>query len=216
MEKRDSKDVILHAAVRVFAEKGYKAATTRDICGLAGVNINAVSYYFNGKENLYKAVLEYMFEAADKFRPAEETIRAVETSPEGLLHLYVHTFARVLLSIEDELDAHFAALFGKEVANPSPFLDEMVDRFIAPGENQLHNIISRIVGDNIPRDVIRDCACSINSQIYYYAFAWPIFIRTYPNQPDMNKHIDYLATHITRFSLGGLTAIKKTFQNNPI
>jgi len=214
LEKEGVKNKILKAAVNVFAEKGFKAATTRDICGRAGANINAVSYYFGGKKKLYKAVLEYMFEVATKFLPDDNQIQSAEHDPEELLRLYIHTFTKVILSIEDDLDARLAVLFGKEVANPSPFLDEMVEKRITPGEQSLHGILRRILGPEIPQGVIRDCACGITGQVYYYAFAWPLFIRIYPDQSDMNRKVDHLATHIFRFSLGGLYEVKKAHQNN--
>ncbi len=214
MEKEGVKTKILKTAVNVFSEKGFKAATTRDICGRAGVNINAVSYYFGGKKKLYKAVLEYMFEVATKFLPDSNRIKSAEHDPEELLQLYIHTFTKIILSIEDDIDARLAVLFAKEVANPSPFLDEMVDKRIMPGEQSLHKILRKILGSEIPQGVIRDCACSITGQVYYYAFAWPLFIRTYPDQPDMHQKVDHLAAHIFRFSLGGLHEVKKAHQNN--
>jgi AcrR family transcriptional regulator len=48
--------------VAVFAEKGYKAATVREICRRAkGANNNAVSYYFGDKARLYALIIDIMF-----------------------------------------------------------------------------------------------------------------------------------------------------------
>ena len=45
---------MLQAAVEVFSEVGYEAATVRQLCERAGAkNIAAVNYYFGGKEKLY-------------------------------------------------------------------------------------------------------------------------------------------------------------------
>src|SRR5579871_6396627 len=44
---------ILEAAGEVFAEKGFKGTTVREIIDRAGVNIAAVNYYFRDKERLY-------------------------------------------------------------------------------------------------------------------------------------------------------------------
>ncbi|MES2964517.1 MAG: TetR family transcriptional regulator [Bdellovibrionota bacterium] len=54
----DSKELLLEAAKRVFAAKGYEGATVKDLADEAGVNVSLVSYHFGGKENLYKSCLE--------------------------------------------------------------------------------------------------------------------------------------------------------------
>ena len=46
---------LVMSALRLFAEKGYKAASTREICDAAGANISAIRYYFGDKAGLYQA-----------------------------------------------------------------------------------------------------------------------------------------------------------------
>lgn len=61
---RKTKDDILKAAVRVFAEKGYVSGTVREIVGLAGTsNLNVVVYNFGGKEGLYSISAQIMYYA---------------------------------------------------------------------------------------------------------------------------------------------------------
>ncbi len=210
----NTKEKILRAAVKVFAEKGLKGTTTRDICGAAGCNINGVSYYFGGKDLLYKAVLEFMFEDAEKFKPDEDVFQNQEASPEQLLEIYIHMFCKIMFGIEEEIDEHLAVLFSKEVSNPSPFLDEMVERYITKGNDALHEILTGIMGEKTPESTIRDVGSSIMGQIYYYAFAWPIFIRMNPGHPNMETQIDHLAKHVTRFSMGGIKAVIESLKSN--
>lgn len=40
---------LVQAALRLFAEKGYEAAGTREIAEAAGANISAIRYYFGDK-----------------------------------------------------------------------------------------------------------------------------------------------------------------------
>jgi AcrR family transcriptional regulator len=49
---------LLEAGLRVFAEKGLKGATVREIAGNAGQNVAAIAYYFGNKERLYRAIVE--------------------------------------------------------------------------------------------------------------------------------------------------------------
>ncbi len=57
-EQHEAREKILNAARREFAEKGYAASSISNITTAAGVNKAMVNYYFGGKKNLYKAVLD--------------------------------------------------------------------------------------------------------------------------------------------------------------
>ena len=48
----------IRSAAAVFADKGYHAATVRDICLAAGANVASVNYHFGDKESLVHAVLD--------------------------------------------------------------------------------------------------------------------------------------------------------------
>jgi TetR/AcrR family transcriptional regulator, regulator of cefoperazone and chloramphenicol sensitivity len=51
---------IVTAAMRMFGERGFEAASTRDIATMAGVNAPALQYYFDNKEGVYLACVEYI------------------------------------------------------------------------------------------------------------------------------------------------------------
>jgi TetR/AcrR family transcriptional regulator len=52
-----TREHILEVAERVFAENGFKETTIRQICRAAKANVCLISYYFGGKDGLYKAVI---------------------------------------------------------------------------------------------------------------------------------------------------------------
>lgn len=52
-----TRERLVRAATRLFADEGYRGASVRDICNQAGANPGAVSYHFGGKRQLYRAVL---------------------------------------------------------------------------------------------------------------------------------------------------------------
>ena len=54
-ESHGARSRLVLAALRQFAEKGFEAATTREICEAAGANISAIRYYFGDKAGLYRA-----------------------------------------------------------------------------------------------------------------------------------------------------------------
>ena len=56
--KEEKRKLIRNAAAKVFAERGFKSATTRDIPSAAGISPAAVYYYFDSKEDLLYQILE--------------------------------------------------------------------------------------------------------------------------------------------------------------
>src|SRR5690606_6633816 len=51
---------LLQAAIEVFGIQGFDGTTTRALARAAGVNLQAIPYYFGGKEKLYLAVAEHI------------------------------------------------------------------------------------------------------------------------------------------------------------
>lgn len=57
-EEEKSKERILKSATKLFACKGYNGVGIREICKDANANICMVSYFWGGKEGLYKGIIE--------------------------------------------------------------------------------------------------------------------------------------------------------------
>src|SRR3970040_3114973 len=56
--KISTRDKILEAAIRLFAEKGFSGTTTRESGEKAGVNEALIFRYFSTKGDLYSAIIE--------------------------------------------------------------------------------------------------------------------------------------------------------------
>ena len=206
--KGNTKENILRAAIRIFAQKGYKAATVREIMAEAGAkNPSAVTYHFQGKENLYQRVLEFMFEDADKFVPQTDPAAPLPT-PEEKLRGFILIYMKVLYVLDTELDADLAAIFAKELAHPSPFLPEMVKTYLAPGSRDLQAIIRELVGPGASDAEIRQWEDSIMGQIYYPLFAAPLVTALRPDEPPVHQTLEERAEQIFQFTRGGLNAMK--------
>lgn len=61
-----SRKILIEVATKLFAEKGFDSTSTREIAQNAQLNISLISYYFEGKEGLYKAVISEFAEAMKK------------------------------------------------------------------------------------------------------------------------------------------------------
>ena len=121
MQHKDRRQDILRAAMEIFAKKGFRGTTTRDLAAQADVNEAIIFRYFKTKEDLYRAILEEKMQHGRAAKDEELSGLAENGSVEfletvGRRFLEKHeqdtTFIRLLL---------FSALEGQELAEM--FLD---------------------------------------------------------------------------------------------
>src|SRR6188508_1502795 len=67
-ESAATRERLLDAAERLFAERGFRNASVRDITRESSCNIAAVNYHFGGKANLYREVMLRRLRAVRKAR----------------------------------------------------------------------------------------------------------------------------------------------------
>lgn len=73
---RARREQIVGAATRVFAEKGFRRATTREVAREAGVSEGTIYNYFEDKDALFMAILEKLNETERRAEDFEEGMAA--------------------------------------------------------------------------------------------------------------------------------------------
>lgn len=86
-----TKDRIVASATRLFAQKGYAATSTKEICDDAGANIAAIHYHFESKENLYRHIVKHF--TNDSVDRLCQLLRTPKTQDEFVVRL--ETFLHV-------------------------------------------------------------------------------------------------------------------------
>ncbi len=129
---RDTKQRILGAAERLFAERGFDATSLRAITAAAGVNLAAVNYHFRSKDELIRAVLARNMAPLNARRL--ELLAGFEASAQGQ-PVPVEQIVRALIGPMLELQclpghANLPMLVGRMYTDPSPrirqlFVDEL-------------------------------------------------------------------------------------------
>lgn len=77
-----SRERILAAATKLFAERGYDATSTRAIADAVGLNIATVAYHVGSKPQLYREVMRRAHEAQrDVVLDALKRLEAVDPTP---------------------------------------------------------------------------------------------------------------------------------------
>lgn len=67
IEKGKSKQRILKSATKLFAQKGFDGVGIREICKDANANICMISYFWGGKKELYKGIIEDLIEKQTEY-----------------------------------------------------------------------------------------------------------------------------------------------------
>lgn len=102
-KKKDAKrSAMMQAAVRVFAEKGYHAATVRDVVAAADVAVGTFYFYFPDKETLfvylYEETAEFLIQAIEQALKGRATLpMKVETAIQAYVNIGVYEPAVVHL-----------------------------------------------------------------------------------------------------------------------
>lgn len=199
-QKLDTRTRLLRAAGELFARQGFRGATVRRISERARANIAAVRYYFGGKEELYAAVLQHTFITANLKYPPNHNLPD-DADPASRLHTFIRS---LLLRI---LDAGRPAWHGKlmvrEIADPTPVLDQVVEETIRPLYAHLTAIIRDLLADTASEESIRLCAMSIMGQCLFYRNSRSVVSRLLKKEYEP-ADIERFANHITTFSLRAL------------
>lgn len=75
--KTDSKQHIIKTALKLFAALGLDKCSTREIAKQSDSNISLISYYFGGKEGLYKEVMRsFAVQMQESARPIVDEIQS--------------------------------------------------------------------------------------------------------------------------------------------
>lgn len=72
----DRREQILHGAMELFAEKGFRGATTREIAQHLGISEALMFKYFPSKEALYRAIIQKRTDGSEEMFFPKEAVQA--------------------------------------------------------------------------------------------------------------------------------------------
>src|SRR5579875_618397 len=201
MTPENPRERLLEAAGEIFAEKGFKGATVRDIIDRAGVNIAAVNYYFRDKKSLY---IETVKHAACGESEDAHLAWAPGTPPAEKLRDLIRF--QLLKLLDPSRPAWLSRLIMRELTQPSAACAELVREYIEPRSKVLLGILRELLPPGTPRRKLYLTAFSIVGQCHFYCSHKPI-IRLLLGE-DEYQRLDpaTLAEHITQFTLRALGA----------
>jgi AcrR family transcriptional regulator len=198
-----TRNKLLDSAGQVFADSGYHAATIREICARAGVNVALVNYHFGDKLELYTEVLRHSI-GASKNGLIQQALLSTEPPVEALRELILAMLHRVCRA--DRPGWHFR-LMVHELAQPTPAMSAVIDETMGPVYERFCKLIGDILKLAPDHDTTRLCAHSVIAQIVHYVHSRHVIARLWPDLELDAERIAQIAAHITDFSLAYLREI---------
>jgi TetR/AcrR family transcriptional regulator, regulator of cefoperazone and chloramphenicol sensitivity len=200
----DTRQQLLEAATLVFAEKGFREATIREICQRAGANVAAVNYHFRDKEGLYEAVLSAC--RNDHRNPENHLSMDSSVQPAVRLEAYVRWMFRRVLALDREFP--LGQILNREMIEPTPALSRVVEVHIRPEARWLGNLMKDLLGPAFSREELSRATMSVVGQILFYKHCSSVihFLdeTLMPRRDDFEAHV----RHITEFTLAAAAGLR--------
>ena len=185
-----TRERLLQAATRLFADNGYRGASVRDICNLAGTNPGAISYHFGGKRQLYRAVLRRAADGLADMGPVADDDTS-EREPVSVLE--------AMLRVLDRMQSDDAAtrLLLRDLADGGSVAVESLTPPLRTAFEQLATTIGH--GDNPQASSEgRLLFLGLAAPLFLLTAAWPIVARALDLQHDQREA---LLTELVRRTL---------------
>lgn len=184
------------SALRLFAEKGYEATSTREICEAAGANISAIRYYFGDKAGLYRAAFtEPMGDS-----PCGTNISAYADLPlPEALGRFFSEFLEPLKKGEElglVMKLHF-----REMIEPTGAWQQEIDAEIKPQHTALVSLLKTHLGlQRIDADIQRLTFAIIGMAVHFYV-GQDVVAAIAPQLLSTPKSIDTLAERLAGYAV---------------
>jgi len=176
-----TRNKLLTAAIDVFGQYGFDGTTTRALASAAGVNLQAIPYYFGGKEGLYLAAADYlatMIAAHVGGRRQEVQARLAEIQSQGrtptreeareLLTSLLQTIAEVMVSEKSRAWARFLI---REQMAPTEAFSRVYEAVMRPMLEAVRRLVGILIEDSPASERVRLRALALVGSVMVFRVA---------------------------------------------
>jgi TetR/AcrR family transcriptional regulator, regulator of cefoperazone and chloramphenicol sensitivity len=207
-QEPDARTRLLMQAARLFAEQGFTAVTTREICAAAACNPGAIHYHFGDKDGLYREVLLHPIrEMSARFAGFDHP----ELGLEQALHRFLTPF---LLMPEKELGFDPMRLFLREQLDPSAVFTQTVAEHIGPHHHALARLLARHIGVQQPDSAIHQLAYALVAMAHDYCLSRPFMDALTPGLLADDPKLELLHQRLVAWG-AALVAAERTRRQTP-
>jgi AcrR family transcriptional regulator len=195
-----TRERIMKAAERLFAERGYDATSIRAIVAKARVNQAAINYHFDGKDGLYREVLRAAFGALTE-QQLEHADEMKAMSREAALAEFIRRQLRPLLG-RDEYSRHMRIL-NWETVRPTAVFRKLLSEEAAPFMGLAVELVRRFQPEADQRTLVAAAVWLLGQ--------CSVFLRNREQLADPplglvldENSVEWLAQTVSRWATGGL------------
>ena len=204
-----TRERLLDAAERLFAQKGYNGVSVREITKAAGASLAAVNYHFQSKKDLYMEVFRQRWQKqSERLRaPMRELKMRDDLTPE----IVVRTIIKMFLEnpVSDEERHRHSQLIMREMVSPTEVFEVMVEKQMRPFVEDVSELLARATGCEMVSERLRLCALSLMAQGVYFNSTKPAVSRITGRTYD-DAFIAELVDHVTRITMVGIAGDSKS------
>jgi AcrR family transcriptional regulator len=204
MKSTGTRERVLRAAARAFAEKGFRDATLAEISRTARANIAAVNYHFGSKAALYREAWRSVHGDMLRAFPPDGGVHPDAPAEQRLRGRIRGMLQRVLS--DDGLEFR---IMSHEMANPTGLLERVFQDTIGPLVQATEGIVQELLGGGADQETLRLCAASVIGPCLHVMRRQRMQRRLGHSAWFEVGEVERLVEHFTAFALAGIGAVRR-------
>ncbi|MBC2728048.1 TetR/AcrR family transcriptional regulator [Desulfosporosinus sp.] len=195
----NTKENILHTALRLFARDGYEAASVSDIAGELGMTKGALYKHYKNKRDIFDSIVKRMYEIdverAKKYEVPEETF---DKSPSAYRNTAVDKIkvfieAQFYFLTEDEFASNFRKMLTLEQYRNPEIMELYQKCFVSGPVSYMEDLFREMMEQGIwNKSNPKQLAVEFYAPLY-------LLVSVSDTTPDKKEAGKLLAAHIERF-----------------
>lgn len=207
-EKRDTKEVILTVALKLFSERGYDGVGVRDISKEIGIRESALYKHYSGKQDIFDSILKDIErryqEEVSLFIPAESMAKILSVESDVREELFRISITMFQFYLKTEYGSQLRRMLTMEQYRTSEAGKFFRKLIIDKGLDYISGVFTNLINDGVYVD-----ADPMVMALQFYSSLYLLLCK-YDNQPEKYEEaLSFLEKHITQFNKTYLRSAKQ-------
>jgi AcrR family transcriptional regulator len=165
-----TRQALIRAGLKLFGERGYDGASTRQLAALANANIGSIAYHFGSKEGLRAACAGFIVEtikgmAGQALSKTDPSVAGPEAARRQLLGALERLVAFMVASPEAGTIVQFVL---RELSHPTAALDIIYDGVFEPTHRRLCAAWAAATGEDAESERVKIAVFTMIGQVIYF------------------------------------------------